>query len=174
MTSDPAKIARLEEWMHDKEGENCEFKEWKTKGDFEELVRYCVALANEGGRAVHHRGDGQAPAGVWSAPSLPATRSKPANRSASASPWLSTSSSFNTPMVGCWSSTSRLARSGMAIQYDGRHWMRDEGQPRCRCRANGSGKSLRRAGTISLPTSAPASRWPTSTPRPSRISVSVG
>jgi ATP-dependent DNA helicase RecG len=35
--------------MNDKEGENCEFKEWKTKGDFEEAARYCAALANEGG-----------------------------------------------------------------------------------------------------------------------------
>jgi hypothetical protein len=48
MTSDPAKIAQLEVWMQDKEGENCEFKEWKNKGDFELMGRYLCALANEG------------------------------------------------------------------------------------------------------------------------------
>lgn len=49
MTSNPVKVALLEEWMQGKEGENLEFKEWKTKGDFEQLGKYCCALANEGG-----------------------------------------------------------------------------------------------------------------------------
>lgn len=49
MTSDPARIAQLEAWMRGKEGENCEFKEYKPKGDFEETGRYLCALANEGG-----------------------------------------------------------------------------------------------------------------------------
>ncbi|OJW27647.1 MAG: transcriptional regulator [Planctomycetales bacterium 71-10] len=49
MSTDPARIALLEEWMRDKEGENLEFKEWKNDGDFEKLARYCCALANEGG-----------------------------------------------------------------------------------------------------------------------------
>jgi len=35
--------------MADVEGEHLEFKEWKTKADFDELTRYCCALANEGG-----------------------------------------------------------------------------------------------------------------------------
>jgi len=49
MSLDPAKIALLEEWLQGKEGEHFEFKEWKTKDDFELLARYCCALANEGG-----------------------------------------------------------------------------------------------------------------------------
>jgi ATP-dependent DNA helicase RecG len=49
MTFDPAKIASLEEWLQDKEGEHLEFKEWKTKDNFELLCKYCCALANEGG-----------------------------------------------------------------------------------------------------------------------------
>lgn len=49
VTSDAGRIAVLEEWMRGKEGEHLEFKEWKTKDDFELLARYCVALANEGG-----------------------------------------------------------------------------------------------------------------------------
>jgi ATP-dependent DNA helicase RecG len=49
MTLDPAKIARLEEWMKGKEGENLEFKEAKNNFHFETLTKYCCALANEGG-----------------------------------------------------------------------------------------------------------------------------
>lgn len=49
MTFDPTKIAQLEEWLQGKEGEHFEFKEWKTRDDFERLARYCCALANGGG-----------------------------------------------------------------------------------------------------------------------------
>jgi ATP-dependent DNA helicase RecG len=42
-------IRQLELWMRTKEGEHFEFKEAKNRYDFEELVKYCVALANEGG-----------------------------------------------------------------------------------------------------------------------------
>jgi ATP-dependent DNA helicase RecG len=35
--------------MDSKEDEHLEFKEAKNSYEFEELVRYCVALANEGG-----------------------------------------------------------------------------------------------------------------------------
>src|SRR5437660_1414439 len=52
MTSDPAKIAELEEWMKAKEGEHFEFKEAKNDYDFEKLVKYCCALANEGGGRI--------------------------------------------------------------------------------------------------------------------------
>ena len=43
------RIQHLELWMQAKEGEHFEFKEAKQRYDFEELVKYCVALANEGG-----------------------------------------------------------------------------------------------------------------------------
>jgi ATP-dependent DNA helicase RecG len=43
------RIAQLELWMSAEEDEHIEFKEAKQRYDFEELVKYCVALANEGG-----------------------------------------------------------------------------------------------------------------------------
>lgn len=43
---------QLEEWISSQEGENFEFKEAKTSFHFEELVKYCCALANEGGGKV--------------------------------------------------------------------------------------------------------------------------
>jgi ATP-dependent DNA helicase RecG len=52
MTSDAAKIAQLEEWMKAKEGENLEFKEAKGSFHFENLCKYCCALANEGGGQI--------------------------------------------------------------------------------------------------------------------------
>ena len=45
-------ILQLEEWMKAKEKEQLEFKEAKTSYDFEKLVKYCAALANEGGGRI--------------------------------------------------------------------------------------------------------------------------
>jgi ATP-dependent DNA helicase RecG len=42
-------LQQLQEWMDSNESEHLEFKEAKNRFDFEELVKYCVALANEGG-----------------------------------------------------------------------------------------------------------------------------
>ena len=42
----------LTNWMDADENEHLEFKETKTNFHFEELVKYCVALANEGGGKV--------------------------------------------------------------------------------------------------------------------------
>ena len=42
-------INELQTWMNDQEGEHLEFKEAKTNFHFEKLVKYCIALANEGG-----------------------------------------------------------------------------------------------------------------------------
>lgn len=42
-------IHQLELWLKAKENEHIEFKEAKQDYDFEKLVKYCVALANEGG-----------------------------------------------------------------------------------------------------------------------------
>jgi ATP-dependent DNA helicase RecG len=39
----------IESLLHAKENEHLEFKEAKNRFDFEELVKYCCALANEGG-----------------------------------------------------------------------------------------------------------------------------
>lgn len=47
------KIKLLTDLLEDKEGEHLEFKEAKDTYDFKELVRYCVALANEcGGKFI--------------------------------------------------------------------------------------------------------------------------
>lgn len=42
----------LGDWMDDAEDEHLEFKEAKNRFDFEELVKYCCALANEGGGKI--------------------------------------------------------------------------------------------------------------------------
>lgn len=42
-------IKQLEEWMSKRENEHLEFKEAKNSFHFEKVVKYCVALANEGG-----------------------------------------------------------------------------------------------------------------------------
>lgn len=52
MTADPSRIVALEEWIRGKEGENLEFKSARSNFHFEELTKYCVALANEGGGKI--------------------------------------------------------------------------------------------------------------------------
>jgi len=44
-----SRLLQLQAWMESREDEHLEFKEAKRGYDFETLVRYCVALANEGG-----------------------------------------------------------------------------------------------------------------------------
>ena len=43
---------RLQQILDGLEGEHCEFKEWKTQGDFDGLTQYACALANEGGGKI--------------------------------------------------------------------------------------------------------------------------
>ena len=43
------RLDQLQKWMNDPEDEHLEFKEAKSNFHFEKLVKYCVALANEGG-----------------------------------------------------------------------------------------------------------------------------
>lgn len=45
-------LEQLSALMKAKEAEHLEFKEAKERFDFEKLVRYCVALANEGGGRI--------------------------------------------------------------------------------------------------------------------------
>lgn len=45
-------VEQLEKIMTSKEGENLEFKEAKNSYHFETLVKYCAALANEGGGKI--------------------------------------------------------------------------------------------------------------------------
>lgn len=50
--NEAARIAALEVWVRDKEGENLEFKEARNRFSFEDLAKYCAALANEGGGRI--------------------------------------------------------------------------------------------------------------------------
>lgn len=43
-------LEQLMRWLGEPEGLRLEFKEAKNRYDFDKLVDYCVALANEGGR----------------------------------------------------------------------------------------------------------------------------
>lgn len=45
-------LARLAEWIASPENEHLEFKEAKNRLDFDVLVKYCAALANEGGGII--------------------------------------------------------------------------------------------------------------------------
>ncbi len=43
---------QLQQWLLEPEGQRLEFKEAKQRYDFEKLLKYCVALANEGGGKI--------------------------------------------------------------------------------------------------------------------------
>jgi ATP-dependent DNA helicase RecG len=43
---------QLQQWLTEPEGARLEFKEAKSRYDFEKLLQYCVALANEGGGKI--------------------------------------------------------------------------------------------------------------------------
>lgn len=45
----PTSVAQLQQWLLEPEGQHLEFKEAKHNYHFETLLKYCVALANEGG-----------------------------------------------------------------------------------------------------------------------------
>ena len=47
-----ATLAQLEEWLRGREHEHLEFKEARHNFHFEKLVKYCAALANEGGGTI--------------------------------------------------------------------------------------------------------------------------
>lgn len=49
MTAIPARLQQIHAAL---EGEHFEFKEWKTKDDFDGLTKYACALANEGGGRI--------------------------------------------------------------------------------------------------------------------------
>ena len=57
---------QLQKWLNAKENEHLEFKEAKNHFDFEKLVKYCAALANEGGGSIILGVTDSRPAG-WSA-----------------------------------------------------------------------------------------------------------
>ncbi len=48
----PTTPTLLQQWLLEPEGRRLEFKEARQRYDFEKLLKYCVALANEGGGAI--------------------------------------------------------------------------------------------------------------------------
>ena len=129
MTLDPAKIALLEEWLQGKEGEHLEFKEWKTKDDFELLCKYCCALANEvGGRFIMGVTDRRprTVVGTISFPQPERTRKVLCDR-------IPLAIDFEEIQHPDCSPGSRVLvfnvpprPVGIPIKYDGRYWMRKE------------------------------------------------
>ena len=51
MTTNVARAALLEQWMHDKEGEHCEFRERRASLVYR-TVQVLSALANDGGGPI--------------------------------------------------------------------------------------------------------------------------
>jgi hypothetical protein len=47
-----ATVAQLAEWLRGKENEHLEFKEARNNFHFDKLVKYCAALANDGGGVI--------------------------------------------------------------------------------------------------------------------------
>jgi ATP-dependent DNA helicase RecG len=52
MTAMRTTVEQLQNWLSEPEGLHLEFKEAKNRYDFDKLVQYCVALANEGGGKI--------------------------------------------------------------------------------------------------------------------------
>ncbi|MBX7104580.1 MAG: gamma-glutamylcyclotransferase [Gemmataceae bacterium] len=129
MTRDPANIALLEEWLHGKEGEHLEFKEWKTKDDFELLCIYCCALANEGGGRFIMGVTDRRPrtvVGTVSFPQPERTRKGLCDRI----PLAIDFEEIQHPDCGPGSRVLVFnvppRPLGIPIKYDGRYWMRKE------------------------------------------------
>jgi len=129
MNLDPAKIAVLEEWLQGKEGEHLEFKEWKTKDDFELLCKYVCALANEGGGRFIMGVTDRRPrtvVGTISCPQPERTRKSLCDR-------IPLAIDFEEIQHPDCSPGSRVLvfnvpprPVGIPIKYDGRYWMRKE------------------------------------------------
>ena len=130
MSADTVKVALLGEWMRDMEGENLEFKEWKTTdSDFDKLARYCTALANEGGGRLIAGVTDKRPRKVVGSLAF----SQPEQTRKSLAQKLHLSINFEEIHHPDCSPGSRVLvfhvptrPVGMPIKYDGRYWMREE------------------------------------------------
>ncbi|MFO0845843.1 MAG: ATP-binding protein [Gemmataceae bacterium] len=130
MTTDPAKIAELEQWMKAKEGERFEFKEAKTSdSDFDRLARYCCALANEGGGRVILGVTDKRPRKVVGSEAF----SQPEQTRKTLCAKLHLAINFEEiHHPGCREGSRVLVFTiptrpiGMPVQYEGRHWSRRE------------------------------------------------
>jgi len=129
MTSDPSRISALNEWVRGKEGENLEFKSARTNFHFDELTKYCVAIANEGG--------GKIILGVTDARPRQVVGSKAFTQPERTRKGLCERIPLGIDFEeidhpGCTSGSRVLIFMvpsrpvGMAIQYDGHRWVRKE------------------------------------------------
>jgi ATP-dependent DNA helicase RecG len=121
MTSIPP---RLQQILDGLEGEHCEFKEWKTKDDFDGLTKYACALANEGGGKIVLGVADQRPrrivgTQVW--PQIEVTRKSLNQRIHLTTHWEEFSTSEGRVLV----ITVPRHTYGLPACWDGRAWMRE-------------------------------------------------
>jgi ATP-dependent DNA helicase RecG len=116
--------SRLQQILDGLEGEHFEFKEWKTKDDFDGLTKYACALANEGGGKIVLGVADQRPrkivsTSVW--PQFEVTRKSLNQRIHLTTQW----EEFQTPRGRVLVITVPRHAYGLPAAWDGRAWMRD-------------------------------------------------
>ena len=121
MTAIPPKLQQMLDGL---EGEHCEFKEWKTKDDFDGLTKYACALANEGGGKIVLGVADQRPrrivgTQVW--PQFEITRKSLNQRIHLNTYW----EEFQTNEGRVLVITVPRHAYGLPAAWDGRSWMRD-------------------------------------------------
>jgi ATP-dependent DNA helicase RecG len=121
MSSIPQRLQRILDGL---EGEHCEFKEWKTRDDFDALTKYACALANEGGGSIVLGVSDQRPrkivgTHVW--PQIEVTRKSLNQRLHLTTHWEEFQTSEGRVLV---ISVPRHPY-GVPASWDGRSWMRD-------------------------------------------------
>ena len=115
---------RLQQILDGLEGEHCEFKEWKTRADFDGLTKYACALANEGGGKIVIGVADQRPrkvvgTQVW--PQIEVTRKSLNQRIHLTTQW----EEFETPHGRVLLITVPGHAYGLPAAWDGRAWMRE-------------------------------------------------
>ena len=114
----------LQQMLNSVEGEHYEFKEWKTKDDFDGLTKYACALANEGGGKIILGVTDQRPrrivgTQVW--PQFEMTRKSLNQRIHLTTHWEEFLTSEGRVLV----ITVPRHAYGLPASWDGRSWMRD-------------------------------------------------
>lgn len=117
-------LARLQLILDGIEGEHCEFKEWKTKDDFDALTKYACALANEGGGKIVLGVSDQRPrrivgTQVW--PNFEVTRKSLNQRIHLTTHW----EEFQSPEGRVLVIDVPRHAYGLPASWDGRAWMRE-------------------------------------------------
>jgi ATP-dependent DNA helicase RecG len=115
---------RLQQILEGLEGERCEFKEWKTKDDFDGLTKHACALANEGGGQIVLGVSDKRPrrivgTQVW--PQIEVTRKNLNQRIHLNTQW----EEFQTPAGRVLVITVPRHAYGLPASWDGHSWMRE-------------------------------------------------